>query len=48
MGNIVRKGIAANELFLFSILTNRWEMAKIFWRKGAVSVLTNIFIQLIF
>ena len=27
----------ANELFLFSILTGRFEIAKLFWKKGSVS-----------
>ena len=28
----------ANELFLFSILTGRFEIAKLFWKKGSVSL----------
>ena len=31
----------ANELFLFSILTGRFEIAKLFWKKGSVSLNYN-------
>ena len=31
-----KQGVAENELFLFSILTGRIEVAKCWWKKGKV------------
>ena len=38
----------ANELFLFSILTGRIEMAKVFWEKGSVSLISMIFYSTVY
>ena len=44
--NAVLQEVVENELFLFSILTGRIEVAKVFWKKGKVRLFQKIMLLL--